>query len=427
MLILMLILLFVFLILGFPLFIGMLVVPIIVVNLYFPTLKIELITQQLIVGISQTTLQAIPMFIFAADIVCRGQIAKRLLDFIDSLIGHISGGLAITLEATCMAFGAISGSAIATMVAIGKPARPYLLKAGYEDAHVISMIMSSSNLALLIPPSIFMIIYCVLTGSSVAEMFLAGILPGVILFFCFATYDYFYAKHNHIPIRQKATWKTRYKSFKKSILTLGLPVIILGGIYSGFTSPTEAAAIAVLYAMIVEIFIFKSITLKDIPKISYSTAVVTATVFVLITVGQVFAWLVSYANIPDILTNIILGPNPTALTVLFLISIFFFIACMFIDAIPAMFILIPVFYPITTKLGIDPIHLGIIVTLQSAIGGITPPFGANLFTACSIFNKKYSEVTRGIIIYLIICIVLSIIIVIFPEISLYYKYLGILR
>lgn len=421
---LLMVLLFVCLLAAFPLFVGLIFAPLAVAIIYFPDLSLELVVQQIIGGITPFALLAIPMFVLAADIMCMGQSARRLLNFIDSFVGHIWGGLVITAEATCTLFGAISGSAMATMVAVGKTMRPTLQSSGYKDSHIIPMIVTCSNIAFLIPPSIIMIMYCVVTGASVSELFIAGVIPGLALFALFAIYDYFYAKKNNIPRRPKATWAMRFKCFKEALLTLGLPVIILGGIYTGFASPTEAAALSVAYALLLEVVVYKSISVKELPKICYSTAIVTATVFILIAGGQMFSWVITYANIPNMLTESVLGTGSSALYILTITSLFFFIACMFVDCVPVILILVPMIYPLAVAAGIDPIHLGILVTVQSGIGSITPPFGANIFTACVIFDKKFMDIVKGLTPYLLLFFIFAILVVLFPQISLAHRYLG---
>lgn len=415
---LLLILLFAFLIFGFPLFVGLIAAPLTVATTYFPALDISMVAQQFYVGVSSQALMAVPMFILAADVMGAGQTAKRLLELIDSWVGHFYGGLAITAEATCTVFGALSGSAMATMVAIGKTMRPGLLKSGYKDSHIIGMLVNASNIAFLIPPSVVMIMYCVVSGTSVADMFIAGLVPGFMIFAFFAIFDYIYARKNKIPTKPKATWRERGRAVKRGILALGLPVLILGTIYTGFASPTEAAALSVLYALFLEIVVYKSFSIKEIPKIAYSTAAVSATVFILIAAGQIFSWIITYANVPAMLTDSVMGSNPSALVILLITSLFFFIACMFVDCVPVILILVPIIMPMATAAGINPVHLGIIATVQSCIGSVTPPFGANIFTACVIFEKKFMEVVRGIWPYLIIFIIFALLIVIFPQISL---------
>ncbi|NMB27577.1 MAG: TRAP transporter large permease subunit, partial [Tissierellia bacterium] len=246
-------------ILNFPMYIAMIVAPLAVVITYFPNLDPLLATQQLIAGVSPMVLLSVPMFIFAADIMSVGQTSNRLLDFVDTFVGHIHGGMAITTAATCTLFGAISGSTQATVVAIGRPMRDRLVNTGYDDDDVIALIISSAIIALLIPPSISMIMYCVVTGSSVGDLFIAGVIPGLIILLFFSVYNYFRAKKKDIPRTERLNFKERLKAFKEALAPLGFPVIIFAGIYSGFFSPTEAAAVSVLYAIILEVFVFKSI------------------------------------------------------------------------------------------------------------------------------------------------------------------------
>ncbi|MHB1392134.1 MAG: TRAP transporter large permease subunit [Clostridia bacterium] len=208
------------------------------------------------------------------------------------------------------------------------------------------------------------------------------------------------------------------KAFRLAIAPLGFPFIIFTGIYSGIFSPTEAAAVAVLYAAILELFVFKTIKFKDFQWIALSTAVVTSTVFILVAAGQLFSWVISYAQIPQMLTSSLLGSEPSALLILTLVTIFVAIGCMFVDSIVVIIIVAPIFFPIAIKAGIHPIHLGIIVTLQAAIGSITPPFGCNIFTACAIFNKPFLTVIKGLAPYLAILVIVSILVIVFPWISL---------
>lgn len=410
-----------FLVLGFPMFASMIVAPLTMMLAYFSNLDLVLIIQQLVAGISPFVLLAVPMFIFAADIMSTGHTSNRLVDLVQAFVGHIYGGLAVTTVGACTLFGAISGSTQATVIAIGKPMRDNLLKAGYKDSDVQGLIISSANIALLIPPSIVMIMYCVVTGASVGELFIAGIGPGLLLFVCFAGYNYFHARKVNIPRNKKTSWSEKAKIFKNALLPLGFPILIIGGIYSGMFSPTEAAAASVLYAIIVEVIIYKSVKLKDIYKIALSTGVVTALVFILIASGQIFSWVITYARIPQLLTSSLLGPSPSATTILFMVTIFYFIGCMFVDQAVVIIILTPIFYPIAMQAGIDPIHLGIIVTLQSAIGSVTPPFGCNIFTACAVFDKPYLEVIRGLPPYVIMFVIISVLMIFFPEVALFFR------
>lgn len=411
----------IFLVLGFPMLMSMIIAPLAVLLVYFQNVNPILMIQQLMAGVSPFVLLAVPMFIFAADIMCAGHTANRLVDFVQAFVGHIFGGLAITTAGACTLFGSISGSTQATVVAIGKPMRGNLLKAGYDDSSVMALIISAANIAHLIPPSVVMIMYCVVTGTSVGELFIAGIGPGLLIFVLFAIYSYFSARYHNIPRTPKTTWKQKLAAFRQALLPLGFPALIIGGIYSGFFSPTEAAAASVLYAIILEMLVFKSIKPKDISSIALSTGLITAAVFILVAGGQAFSWVISYAKIPQMMTAALLGPSPSAFKVLLMVTIFYFIGCMFVDQLVVIVILTPIFYPIAMQAGIDPIHLGIIVSLQAAIGSATPPFGCNIFTACAIFDKPYLNVIRGLPAYLGILIFVSIIMMFFPEVALFFR------
>ncbi|TCU74052.1 tripartite ATP-independent transporter DctM subunit [Tissierella praeacuta] len=404
--------------LNFPMFIAMIMAPLAVILVYFPNLDPLLATQQLIAGVSPIVLLSVPMFIFAADIMSVGQTSNRLLDFVDTFVGHIHGGMAITTAATCTLFGAISGSTQATVVAIGKPMRTRLINSGYEDDDTTALIISSSIIALLIPPSISMIMYCVVTGASVGDLFISGVIPGLTMLLFFSVYNYYRAKKKNIQRTEKVTFKGRIEAFKKAIGPLGFPVIIFAGIYSGVFSPTEAAAMGVLYASILELFIFKSIKFKDFKNIALSTAVVTTAVFILVAAGSLFSWAISYARIPQIITQAVLGTNPSAIKILVTVTVFFYIAGMFVDSIVAIVILTPIFFPLAIQAGVHPIHLGIIITLQAALASISPPFGCNIFTACAIFDKPFLNVVRRLPAYLIMLVIISALIIFFPQLSL---------
>lgn len=411
------------LIFGFPMYMSLIVAAAAVLLCFFPLVDPMILAQQLINGVSSSVLLAVPMFIFAADIMCAGQISRRLLDFIGSFAGHISGGLAVTTGATCTLFGAISGSTQATVVAVGKTMRGTMVEKGYDEEDTVGLIINAANIALLIPPSVIMIMYCVVTGTSVAELFMAGIGPGLVLFALFAIYSVVRAKVKHTPKAKKASWKERGVAFKRALISLGFPAIILGGIYSGIFSPTESAAVSVLYALLVEVCVYKSIHLKDVPLIAKSTGLLTATIFILVACGQAFSWVISYAQIPQLLTAAILGDAPTQLQVLVWVTIFYFVGCMFADQLVVIMILTPIFYPIAVAAGIDPIHLGLIISVQCAIGSATPPFGCNIFTASAIFQMPYLKVVKGVPPYLILAMLASVLFILVPETATWFYHL----
>lgn len=250
-----LIILFVLLFLGAPLMLGLLLSSFGAISLYMPDIDPMWLTQQITGGVESFTLLAVPMFIFGADIMSTGQTSNRLLDLINAFVGHMRGGLAISTAATCTFFGAISGSTQATVVAIGRPMFGKMVEKGYGVSETLALIINAANIALLIPPSVIMVMYGVVTGASVGELFIAGIGPGLLILLFFAVFNYFDAKRKNIPFDEKATGAERWEAFKKALLPLGFPGIIIGGIYTGTFSPTEAAAVSAVYALVLEVII----------------------------------------------------------------------------------------------------------------------------------------------------------------------------
>lgn len=409
--------LLIFLIAGYPMVVPMLVAPMVIMAVYLPTLDPLMIIQQLYTGVQSYSLLAVPMYMLAADIMCQGKAAEFLIDIMKSFLGHIHGGLAIAASATCTFFGAISGSCQATLVAVGGPMRPQMLKSGYKDRDIVALMMNSANIALLIPPSCLMILFATTAGTSVADLFIAGVLPGLVLFFMFAVYSYVLARKNKTPVQPRASWKQRLHACRRGIFALGFPVIVLGGIYAGIFSVIESAAVGVAYALIVERCIYKSITLKDFYRIARNTGVVTAAIFVLIAAGSAFSFVMTYASVPQTIMQLLLGSNPSKFKMLLVITIVFWVANMLMDGMVSILILVPIFFETAVSLGIDPIQIGIIVTMQGAIGGITPPFGCNIFTACAIYRKSYIDCIRGLPPYIVMMLLVSLMLIVFPGLS----------
>lgn len=412
----------VLLLLGFPMMIPLTVAAIVGFFMMFSGFEqMETFIQQVLGGIRPASLIAVPMFILAADIMTRGHSADRLINMVMAFIGHVKGGLAVSTAASCTLFGAVSGSTQATVVAVGSPLRPKMLKAGYSDPFTLALIINASDIAFLIPPSIGMIIYGVISETSIAELFLAGIGPGILILFLFSLYSIYYAYRNNVPTEERATWAERGASVKQAIWPLMFPVIIVGGIYGGVFSPTEAAAICVLYAIILEFFVFRSLPASEMYRIAKTTGLITAVVFILVGVGNGFSWIISFAQIPETLINAF-GINEAGPTgVLIAISVSFFIACMFVDPIVVILVLTPIFAPAIASTGLDPVHVGVLITLQVAIGSATPPFGCDIFTAIAIFKKPYWEVIRGTPPFIFILIFSAALLIAFPEISLFLR------
>jgi len=414
----------VLLLLGFPMMIPLVAATFVAFFGFFSGISPDIMVQQMLGGIRPAALTAVPMFILAADIITRGHSADRLLDLIMKFVGHVKGGLGVTAATTCTLFGAVSGSTQATVVAIGGPLRPRMLAAGYKDSYVLALIVNASDIAMLIPPSIAMIVYGVVSGTSISELFIAGVGPGLLILALFSAYSVAYAYVHDIPTLAKSTWAERVDVMKRAIWPLGFPVIIVGGIYGGIFSPTEAAAVCVLYAFLLEFVIFRSLKLAELWEIAMSTGLITAVVFILVGIGAAFSWAISFAQIPqEIIAALGLAEaGPTM--VLVAISIAFFVGCMFVDPIVVILVMVPIFAPLVQATGLDPVLVGVIVTLQVAIGSATPPFGCDIFTAIAVFKRPYVDVIRGTPPFVLILLAVSVALILFPQIALFLRDLA---
>lgn len=415
----------VLLLLGFPMMVPLIVATFIGFFQMFDGIdKMDFMVQQFLAGIRPASLIAVPMFIFAADIMTRGQSANRLIDMVMKFIGHIKGGLAVSAATACTLFGAVSGSTQATVVAVGSPLRPRMLKAGYKDSFVLALIINSSDIAFLIPPSIGMIIYGVISNTSISELFIAGVGPGLLILVMFSIYSIIYAIVQGVPTEPKATWSERWAAVRMAVWPLGFPLIIVGGIYGGIFSPTEAAAACVLYALILEVVVFRELSLLDIYKTAKSTGLITAVVFILVGAGAAFSWVISFAQIPQEMLGAIgiteMGPTG----VLVVISIAFFVGCMFVDPIVVILVLVPIFAPVVKATGLDPVLVGIVITLQVAIGSATPPFGCDIFTAIAVFKRPYIEVVKGTPPFIFMLLLSAVLLIMFPQIALFLRDLA---
>ncbi|MDN3519203.1 TRAP transporter large permease [Aquisalimonas lutea] len=422
----MVILMVVLLLLGFPMMVPLLAATMFMMFTGMTFFGMDQGVSWMFSGVEQWVLAAVPMFIFAADIMTKGHTANRLLDLVSAFAGHLRGGLPITTAISCTLFGAVSGSTQATVVAMGGPMRPRLLQKGYTDNFTLALIINASDIALLIPPSIGMIVYGVIArGASIGDLFIAGILPGILVLLLISVYCYIASRILGIEVEERTPWRERLTALRQALLPLGFPVIVVGGIYTGTFSPVDASAMAVLYAFILEVIIYRKIGLRDLGSIALSTGMITAVVFILVAVGYAFSQALSTAGVPQqILQPIIqsFGGSPTL--ALLLIAVAFFIGCMFVDPIVVILILTPLFQPLVDATGLDPVHVGVIVTLQAAIGSATPPFGCDIFTAMAVFRRPYFDVIRGTPPFIAIMIFATIILILVPEISLWLPSLG---
>ena len=404
---------------GFPMKMPLISAAVLGLLVYFPNINTQILIQQMIGGVKPAALVAVPMFILAAEIITRGHSANRLIDVVMGFMGHIKGGLAISVTGACALFGAVCGSTQATVVAIGGAMRPRMLKSGYTDSFTMGLIVNAADLAYLIPPSIGMIIYGVISGTSISQLFIAGIVPGLLIVVLFSAYCMFYSYRHNIPVLPREGWGQRFTAIRRALWPLGFPAIIVGGIYGGVFTPTEAAAVCVLYAVILEVIIFRSIRLRDLGDIALSTGAITSVVFILVAAGAAFSWTLSFAQVPqDIIESLGLNDAGPLMTLL-AVNLAFFIGCMVVDSIVVILILTPIFAPIINASALDPVLVGVLITLQVAIGAATPPFGCNLFTAIAVFRRPFVDVVRGVPPFLIILLMVTALLVAFPQIALF--------
>ena len=400
-----------------PIFLAILVPTIISFELYGPDIPSTVLAQKMMQGINKFSLLAIPLFIFAADIIARGKIGARLIRLVESMIGHIPGGVAITTTVTCALFGALSGIGAAAVVSIGPIVYPALLRQGYSRGFAVGLILSSSTLAMLVPPGVAMILYSLQTLSSVSNVFLAGLGAAIVLTLLLALYSFVYALIKKVGRLERAPWSERLKSLKQSIWALGLPAIIFGGIYSGVFTPTEAAAGACVYAMIVETLIYRQLRVRDLFKVSSASATVIAMLMILITAGSVMSYYLTLENVPQTIAGSMEGN--TLFTVLLLINLLFLFAGMFVDPNSAIIVLTPLIAPLANALNIDPVHLGAIIVLNVAIGMITPPFGLNIFIGIMTFKVPYWVVVKAVLPFILVVLVALAIVTYIPGIVMW--------
>ncbi|MBP1849673.1 TRAP transporter large permease [Rhizobium halophytocola] len=413
----------VLLVAGFEMFLVLGVPALAIKEIFYGRLPDVLIIQRIVGGVDHSTLLAIPFFILAAELMGDGQIAARLMGFVRTLFGGMRGGFGYSAIGGAMAFGSVSGSAPATVAAMGGMVYPEMRKAGFSEKFSLGLIVSSAETALLIPPSITFIVYGWMTGTSVSSLFIGGISVGVVLALTFAVLVAIEARRSGVKGDIGITWRDRCTALKRAIGALGMPVIILGGIYSGFFTPTEAAAVSVIYAIVVEALFYRTLTLAKLVTITERAAISTSIIFILLGVGSVLAYFITLAQVPVAITGLLHEIDAGPVTFLIVVNIVFLIAGMFIDPNSALLILIPPLFPAAQALGIDPVHLGMIVTLNISLGMITPPFGLDIFVASSTLGKPVTTIISGVWPFIIANLVALVIVTYVPAISLFLPHL----
>lgn len=377
------------------------------------------VAQRMATGLDSFALLAIPFFILAGQLMNRGGVARRLIDLAKALVGMLPGGLAYVNILACMLFGAISGSAAAAAAAIGGFMTPLMSKEGYDKNFSAAVNITSSTTGLLIPPSNILIVYSLASGGvSIAALFLAGYVPGIVVGGALMIVAGSLAYVKKYPVGDRVALKESFKRFLDAIPSLSLLVVVMGGILAGYFTATEASAIAVLYTFILSVLVYREVKWKEIPQILLDSAATTAIVMLLIGTSMGMSWIMSYENIPQGVSAALISLSDNKVVILLIINLILLFVGTFMDMTPAVLIFTPIFLPVVMKLGMDPIHFGIILVLNLCIGLCTPPVGSVLFIGCGVANTTVVKVLKPLIPMFIAMIVALILVTYVPELSL---------
>lgn len=354
----------------------------------FSMLDLSIIATNTYTGTAKFLLLAIPFFVLSGNIMAKAGISTRLVSFIDDCVGHVRGGMAIVCVIVACFFGAISGSGPATVAALGAVLVPTMIESGFSPAFSEGLMATSSSIAIVIPPSIAFVVYSSIANTNVGEMFMAGIVPGILMGIALAVVVLIEVRRKGIkPAHEKRSWKERFKSFKEAFWGLLMPVIILGGIYGGIFTPTEAAAVSVVYGLIVGMFIYREVKVKDLFGIMVDSAKTTGGIMLIVASASLFSYCCTLFGISQAAQQLLTSVSANRAVFLIIVNIIFLIAGCFIDANSAMYIFIPIMLPVALQLGYDPVAFGIVATVNLAIGQVTPPVGVNLFVAMGLKIK----------------------------------------
>lgn len=406
------------LLLSFPISVTLAMVTAVVLH-FFTSVSLLVIPQQLFNALDNFVMLAVPFFILAGAIMTEGAMARRLIDVMNFLVGRIRGGGAVASVVACMFFAALSGSSPATVVAIGSIMIPALAKSGYDESFSIGLLTSAGSLGIVIPPSIPMIFYCLVMNVSVAELFMAGILPGFLIGGLFIGYTLYVSRKHGWKESRTYTLKEGLNILRHGIWGLLLPVIVLGGIYTGIFTPTEAAAISVVYALFVEMAIYREMSFTKLKKALIESAVLSASLLFILSCAMTFIWLLTSEQIPIKVAEFTVGFSKTWWLFLIMVNILFLVMGSVMDDVSAMMILSPIFLETLRRFNIDLVHYGIVMVLVIEFGFLTPPFGLNLFVAMGLTKKNLLEVSRAVAPFLLLLLMALMFISFIPSISLY--------
>ncbi|WP_315509215.1 TRAP transporter large permease subunit [Campylobacter showae] len=387
--------------------------------LLFTDLDVAAMPQLIFDGINKFALMAIPMFILAGNLLSKGGSARRIIDFAKSMVGHLPGGLPMSAIFACVIFAAVSGSSPATVVAIGSIMFVAIKEAGYPKEYAVGGITTAGSLGILIPPSVVMIVYGVTAEVSIAQLFMAGVVPGLMLGGMMIAQTYIGAKRLGFKATTPEPWSERIKKFFRAFWALLIVVVVIGGIYGGIFTPTEAAAASAIYALIISLFVYKDIKFKDLWDICLESAITTAMIFFIIANAVVFAYLLTSENIPQTIADSILAANIGKIGFLIIVNILLFIMGQFMEPSSVVMIMVPLLLPIATALGVDPVHFGILLIVNMEIGMITPPVGLNLFVASGLTGMNLKDVIVSCLPWTLTLFVGLVLVTYIPEISLW--------
>jgi C4-dicarboxylate transporter DctM subunit len=380
---------------------------------------VEAVALKLFTGIEKFEIMAIPFFILAGNFLTHGGVAKRMIAFATSLVGHWHGGLALAGIVACAMFALVCGSSVATVVAIGSIILPAMVRQGYPARFGAGVIITAGSLGILMLPSIPKVIYAIATNTSIGALFVAGLLPGSLLTVMLCTVTWYLAKKRGYPRLQKATWGQRWTAFRESVWGLMLVVIIIGGIYSGIFTATEAAAMAAAYAFFISVFVYKDIGFKDVPRVLLSSANLSAMLLYIITNAVLFSFLMSHENIPQAMADWIIGKDLGVVGFLLLVNVILLLAGNVMEPSSIILIFAPILHPAAMRLGIDSVHLGILIDANMEVGLCHPPVGLNLYVASGISKLSISELTVAVLPWLATMVIFLVIVTYWPSLSLW--------
>jgi C4-dicarboxylate transporter DctM subunit len=381
------------------------------------TVPIESVALKLFTGIEKFEIMAIPFFILAGSFLTHGGVARRMINFASAMVGHWYGGLGLAGVMACALFAAVSGSSPATVVAIGSIVLPAMVRQGFPARFGAGVITTSGALGILIPPSIVMVMYAVATNTSVGALFIAGIIPGLVLATMLGLTTWWRARKNDYPRQPRATWGERWRTFRESVWGLLLVIVVIGGIYTGIFTPTEAAAISAVYAFFVAVFVYKDMPLSKVPKVLLDSANMSAMLLYIITNAVMFSYLMTSENIPQAMAAWMLDKGLGVIAFLLFVNILLLLAGNVMEPSSIVLILAPILFPVAIKLGVDPIHFGIMMVVNMEVGMCHPPVGLNLYVASGITKMGITELTVAVWPWLVTMLVFLVVVTYWPPLS----------